>query len=504
MLEYRNHQPQATPLPARSAETAARAVGTRRALRLGLVAIDLAIVYLAFLVAYWIRYDVRLGPHIRDQLGFDAYRPLVIPVMMLMLIALWSKGAYRLKLGHELEDDVSAAFSSATIAVATLVVLTTMLQRYEYSRGVMLYLWVSLILMVVLGRLAFRQFLSILHRRGIGVRRLLIVGATDVGKMIMQGVAGRRDLGYDLVGFVHTRSEGVGHSIPRATGTDFGRFRNLGFATDVPDLTDRERVDEVIIALPASAHEEIWPIMQHCESAGIGFKIVPDTFELSLGQVEVDDIAGIPVLDVREQPLRAFKHGVKQVVDFSLAVVLTALFSPIFLVTAIAIKLDSQGPIFFGQCRVGQNGRTFTCWKFRSMRHGAEELAADLRPFNDTSGPVFKMKDDPRCTRVGRFIRRHGVDELPQLWNVIKRDMSLVGPRPALPQEVSSYEAWHTRRLQTRPGITGIWQVSGRSDLSFDEMVMMDVYYIENWSLLLDAKILLRTIAAMITGRGAY
>ena len=475
-----------------------------------LASVDLACVYLAFLLAYWTRYGLQIGPHIKDQLPFDAYRPLILPLMALMLVTLWMKGAYRLRMGDEIQDDISSTFSAVTITLAMIVVLESMLQRYQYSRGVIVYLWVTLIALLVIGRWTFRSVIGSLHRRGVGVRRLLVVGATDAGKMIMQGVAARRDLGYELVGFVHTRLESAAHNggvdrpDPISSLTDFGRFRSLGFATDVPVILQREKVDEVIIALPAAAHEEIWPILQECESKGVGFKIVPDTFELSLGRVQVDDIAGIPLLDVRDQPLRKFKIFIKQLADIAFGFVLAVLFSPVMLITAIAIRLDSPGPLLYRAQRVGLNGRVFTCYKFRSMRENAEELVSDLRPLNDAQGPIFKIKEDPRCTRVGRVIRRHSIDELPQLWNVLRREMSLVGPRPAFPSEVSKYETWQRRRLLSRPGITGMWQVSGRSDLSFDEMVMLDIYYIENWSLILDVKILLRTVAAMVTGRGAY
>lgn len=507
MLEYQNKESApAAPATVRPAAPAHRSAAVRRLAPIILALFDLGVVYLAFLAAYWTRYDLRLGPHIRDQLGFDAYFPLLLPLLALMLVALWAKGAYRLRLGNELQDDFTVAFSAATISVATIVILAAMLQQYQYSRGVMIYLWVALILFLIVGRWLFRLGMTHLYRRGIGSRRLLVVGATDVGKMIMQGVAGRRDLGYELVGFVHTRLDGLnGKGMePSATPADFGRFRNLGYAPDVPALLERERIDEVIIALPASAHQEIWPILQQCDEGGIGFKIVPDTFELSLGRVQVDDIAGIPVLDVREQPLKRFKLAMKKATDLSLAVLLGVVFSPVLIVTAILVKLDSPGPVFFAQQRVGQGGRRFTCYKFRSMRKGSEDLITELHPFNEAKGPLYKMRDDPRLTRVGRFIRRHSIDELPQLWNVLKGDMSIVGPRPAIPQEVSQYEPWHNRRFETRPGMTGIWQVSGRSDLTFDEMVMMDIYYIQNWSLLLDIKILLRTVACTVTASGAY
>lgn len=485
------------------ADAVVRRRGRTRRLALGiLVLFDLAVVYGAFVAAYWVRYDLRIGPAIRDQLGFAAWTPLILPVLLLMLVALWAKGAYRLRMGDEIQDDLISAFSAATIAVATLVVLTSMLHRYEYSRAVIIYLWLALIIFVTAGRWAFRAVIGYLHRRGVAVRRLVVVGATDVGKMIMQSVASRRDLGYDLVGFVHA-GNGFAAAAERPSG-DFGRFRNLGLAADVPALISREQVDEVIIALPAAAHEDIWPILQQCERDGVGLKIVPDTFELNLSRVHVDDIGGIPIFDVREQPLRRLKLAAKQSAEWVLAGALSLIFAPVMLLTASLIRLDSPGSPMYVQERVGQDGRRFRCYKFRSMQVGADDRVDELFALNHTQGPTFKAKDDPRFTRVGRFLRRHSLDELPQLFNILKGDMALVGPRPALPAEVERYETGHRRRLRIRPGLTGMWQVSGRSDLTFDEMVTMDNYYIENWSFSLDVKIILRTVAAMVTGRGAY
>ncbi len=180
------------------------------------------------------------------------------------------------------------------------------------------------------------------------------------------------------------------------------------------------------------------------------------------------------------------------------------IFSPLLAIIAVAIRLDSPGPVIFSQPRVGRNGKLFRVFKFRTMVKDADQIKDQVRHLNEAQGPMFKIRDDPRITRVGRFLRRTSLDELPQFWNSLLGDMSLVGPRPALPEEVADYADWHRQRLATAPGITGLWQVSGRSDLSFEEMVLLDIYYIENWSPLRDLSILLRTIPQFIAGRGAY
>ena len=195
---------------------------------------------------------------------------------------------------------------------------------------------------------------------------------------------------------------------------------------------------------------------------------------------------------------------IKRLFDLALAGFWAIVTSPVMLVIATLIKLDSPGPAVFRQLRVGKKGQRFWCYKFRSMREGAEDEQEHLQAYNEADGPLFKMRDDPRRTRVGRWLRRPSLDELPQLYNVLRGEMSLVGPRPPLPHEVAQYEAWQMRRLEVAPGITGLWQVSGRSDLTFDEQCLLDIYYIENWSPFLDIKILLRTVPQVFTGDGAY
>jgi exopolysaccharide biosynthesis polyprenyl glycosylphosphotransferase len=220
--------------------------------------------------------------------------------------------------------------------------------------------------------------------------------------------------------------------------------------------------------------------------------------------MDVDDLGGIPMIGVKAISITGWKLITKRAIDFTIALVGLIVLSPLMLLIALAIKLDSPGPVLFKQIRMGKGGRPFILYKFRSMREGAEEEQQKLTDLNEAEGPIFKIRHDPRCTTVGRFLRRTSLDELPQLYNVLRGEMSLVGPRPPVPKEVECYEEWHKKRLEVSPGMTGLWQVSGRSELTFDEMALLDIYYIENWSAALDTEIFLRTIPRIIFGNGAF
>lgn len=457
---------------------------------------DAALIYGALTFAYWLRTGLKLGPATHGTIPFTEYQGVGALLLAVMLPTLLLKGAYRMRLNMEMMNEIVTIFSAATTTVASVLVVTFMLHAFEYSRGVMVYLWILLIVLPVTGRIVNRAVQRAFHRRGLGVQRVLVLGASGPGKMIMQSIKNRPDLGYEVVGFVDRRS------ISRVP--DFGRFRRLGTIEDIPNLIERERIDEIVIALPGSAHEQVWPVVQLCEEAGVGLKLVPDLFEMSLSRVQVDDIAGIPLLDVQEPPARVVAKAGKRALDLLVGSAVGLVSLPLITALAILIRLDSDGPAFIKQERVGLNGRRFSCLKLRSMYVNADQMLADIEEQNETSGPTFKMRRDPRVTRVGRYLRRFSLDELPQIWNVVLGDMSLVGPRPPLPREVMKYDSWQTRRLGATPGLTGLWQVSGRSDLTFDEMVMMDIMYVDNWTLALDIKILFRTVTAVLAARGAY
>jgi exopolysaccharide biosynthesis polyprenyl glycosylphosphotransferase len=325
--------------------------------------------------------------------------------------------------------------------------------------------------------------------------RLIVIGAGRLGKMMMQHIAATPRLGYHIIGYIDVEDTPTPH---------FGRFKALGSISDLESIIHIYHIDEVLIALPSNQHQQIVRSVRLCERAGAEFKLIPDLHELSLSRIDIDTIEGIPLIGIKSAGISPWQYTLKRGMDISIAGLILLLGSPIWLLTALAIKLDSRGPILFKQERLGYQGLPFMLYKFRSMHNRAERAMAGLRPQNQISGPMFKLKDDPRRTHVGKLIRKTSIDEIPQLLNVLKGDMSLVGPRPPLGSEVAQYEEWEKGRLEVRPGMTGLWQVRGRSELDFDEMVLLDLYYIENWSLRLDIQILLQTIPAVLFSRGAY
>jgi exopolysaccharide biosynthesis polyprenyl glycosylphosphotransferase len=309
----------------------------------------------------------------------------------------------------------------------------------------------------------------------------------------MQALAARPHLGYEVAGFLSVDGD-----------ADFGRFRRLGTPDELERVIHHENIAHVVIALPSTSHQAIMRIVNHCRHDGVQFRVVPDLYDLSLGRLDVDAVEGIPLMGMKDPSIAGVNFLLKRVIDVVIAAAVLILLSWFLVPLALLIWLEDRASPLFGQVRVGRGGREFTCWKFRSMRPDADEQLAALLAYNEAEGPIFKMRDDPRRTRLGTFLRRWSADELPQLWNVLIGDMSLVGPRPATPREVAQYEEWQLRRLETLPGITGLWQVSGRSELGFSEQVLMDIMYIENWSLGLDLRILLRTLPAVLSGKGAF
>ncbi|HXK58400.1 MAG TPA: sugar transferase [Acidobacteriota bacterium] len=268
----------------------------------------------------------------------------------------------------------------------------------------------------------------------------------------------------------------------------------------------REPVDEVLVALPLRRRRDlIEKIVEACEEQGIMVRVRTDLFDLRVARPQVDTIDGVPVVTIRSGPEDGWQLVAKRIMDVIVSLSFLILLSPFLLLVALAIKIDSRGPVFFRQERVGLNRRRFYVLKFRTMVEQADKTQESLEELNEADGPVFKIRKDPRVTRLGRFLRQFSIDEFPQLINVLRGEMSLVGPRPLPLRDVKLIDTqWHKRRFSVKPGLTCLWQVNGRSDLSFERWVRMDLEYIDTWSLILDIKILLKTIPAVLRGSGAY
>ncbi len=341
----------------------------------------------------------------------------------------------------------------------------------------------------------FLRFLESVHRKGYNQINLLIVGTGKRAREFMRAVKENAHWGLRIVGLIDDE-----HGM---FGKEIEGYRVLGRIQDIPFILQRKVIDRVIFVVPRLWLHRIDEAIMACESLGISTAISLDLYNLKIAKVRQTDFNGFPLLEFETFRAKQWQLFLKRLFDIVFSLTLLILLSPLMLIVAILIKLTSPGPVLFKQKRCGLNGRKFTLYKFRTMIPGADMRKKELLRMNEMDGPVFKMKRDPRVTPIGRILRKFSIDELPQLFNVLKGDMSIVGPRPPLPVEVELYEVWQRRRLSLKPGLTCIWQVSGRNKVPFERWMQMDLEYIDNWSLWLDFKIILKTIFVVLTGYGA-
>lgn len=471
-----------------------------------LAAADAALILVGFALAYWMRYLVNWPPPIKQVVrevdpqsfvGLDAFVHHMELLLVVALAQFAMKGLYRLPRTAGLLDQAGIILSSITTGVAIVVLVMFIVRTEVYSRLIFAFAWAAILLLLC----TWRGLLVLLRRwrwvRGIGREQVLVVGGTGLGRAVMGGIVAQPALGYALLGYLEDRA-------PPPNDRPVVHFRHLGPINELETFIRSGRVDQVIIALPFWEHHRLPELVGICRDAGVDFRVAPDLYELSFDRVYLGDLGGIPLIGVKELSIKGWNLVIKRAMDLTLVLLAAPLLLILSALIAAAVRRDSPGPAIFKQRRVGKGGRPFTLYKFRTMVVDAEARKSELARLNEADGPIFKIADDPRVTRVGRFLRRTSLDEIPQFWNVIRGDLSLVGPRPPTPAEVMQYEDWHKRRLEVTPGLTGLWQVLGRSDTSFDEMVRLDIYYAENWSPGMDLRILLQTLPAVMSGRGAY
>ena len=404
---------------------------------------------------------------------------------------------YDPKRNMRLADELQTVL--VAVPVATLVFAGTLYLTYRnVPRLLFLYFFALDLAFILCWRSLIRGVLRLSRKSRQPRRNILIAGAGEVGRSVAANLRVPQWTGIEVVGFVDDDQE--------KQGKEFDGIPILGTVADTLRLLEERGIHEVIFALPLRAHEEIANLVVALQKLPVVVRVVPDFFDLAFYRsgITVDDLGGIPLLNLRASAIEGFPRAVKRVFDLFAATVLTIILSPVMLLSALLIKLDSKGPVIFRQLRIGENCEPFGMYKFRSMVADAESRLQEVVADTEDGQLIHKVKDDPRVTRVGRILRRWSIDELPQLFNVLKGEMSLVGPRPELPFLVDKYEAWQRKRFAVPPGMTGWWQITGRSDRPMHLHVEDDLFYIQNYSLLLDLQILWRTAGAVLRRRGAF
>jgi exopolysaccharide biosynthesis polyprenyl glycosylphosphotransferase len=345
-------------------------------------------------------------------------------------------------------------------------------------------------------KIFYLSVLRYLRRKGYNYRNILIVGTGMRAKKFIQAIKMHSEWGLRIEGLIDKDADMKGKTI--------SGYEVLGIFEDIPRIVHNSVVDEVVFVVPRSWLTNIEELLTFLEMEGIMIHLAVDYFQLSLAKAKQNDLNGFPLLTFDSTPDKIWNLMLKRAIDIAVSLVALIVLSPVMLIISVLVKVTSTGGVFFRQIRCGLNNRKFVLYKFRTMSIDAEKKLENLLVHNQMKGPVFKMDDDPRLTGVGKFLRKLSLDELPQLWNVLIGDMSLVGPRPPIPTEVDRYESWHRRRLSMRPGITCLWQVNGRNAITdFNQWTKLDLDYIDHWSLSLDFKIMLKTIPTVISGAGA-
>ncbi|MCW1886367.1 sugar transferase [Luteolibacter flavescens] len=463
---------------------------------------QLMLVAAAALIIYFRPQLALLGGHAASPANYRITDTIGVLILALGWVGIF---AYTIRYKADrfvaLTTQIKDLVKATTLAAFWLMLVSGIFSVGSFNTLNILVFWGAVTGTGVVSRLFMRIFLMSARRSGYNYRYLLIIGANSRGNDVAAKIDAKPELGYKIVGFVAENESA--RQIWAEQGVHHGEV--LGMLEDLQCVLKRERVDEMMVCLPVeSRFSDIVNVVQHARELGVVVRLMPDLQDGSLFKnVHLEEFDGEHVITMfREQML--LQLLAKRMVDATLSATALVVLAPLMIIVAILIKVTSPGPVFFAQDRVGMNQRRFRIYKFRSMVVDAEAKKKELAHLNEIAdGPAFKMKNDPRITAIGRFIRKTSIDELPQLFNVLHGEMSLVGPRPPLPDEVKMYEWLFRKRLSVKPGITCVWQISGRSNTTFERWMQMDSEYIDNWSIWLDLKILVKTVPAVLLGRGA-
>jgi exopolysaccharide biosynthesis polyprenyl glycosylphosphotransferase len=463
---------------------------------------DLGVTCLAFVAAYLLRsYLVRFdffSEHFPEIYPFTHYLPLMVAFLAAWAVVGYFSSFYR---DLELTNPIQLILKIVSQLAIVLVVMYAGLylsRRTDISRTYVLLIGAVDFGFLLVGRAASYYGVSIMRDRLRRYHYLLIVGcgprAREMASMIEEG----RGMGLRLIGFVDPQQQANGSGLPEISGYKVFPLEAIS------RILQNNVVDEVVFAVDLQELARLEHILRHCADLGVRTRVQLEFLPAAYSRVYLDSFREMQLLSLSSAPDSELRLFFKRVFDVVVSLAALVFLSPFLAAIAAMIKITSPGPVLFRQTRCGLGGRRFVLLKFRSMINNAEQMRAELHQLNELDGPVFKISDDPRITTVGRWLRRFSLDELPQLWNILTGDMSFVGPRPAVPEEVDQYEDWQRRRLRMRPGLTCIWVLEGRSHVDFTRWMQLDLKYIDTWSLWLDTKIFLRTIPIVLSGRGAY
>lgn len=458
-------------------------------IRHAMTATDLVVTVISFYAAYVLRNkvgDIQLKPF--SEYFFLLY--LILPVWLFFLFYCRCYQSIRVKrLYQTLMPVWKAVLGGGFILMSAFFIF----KLEHISRAlIVMFILINLSLLVSI-RVAMFLFVHSVRARGYNYRSILIVGSGRRAEAFASVLDQHKEWGLKVLGFVDYEES----SSKRAYNS-----RLIGSFSQLPEILTSNQVDEVIFVVPRSGLDRIEPQVLFCEEIGIKASITADFYSHKLAKPSFENMQGWPLLAYTPYPRIEEWFVLKRAFDLAMASAVLLVSAPVFLVASLMIKLGSPGPVFFRQTRCGMNGRQFDLLKFRTMVANADKLKSTIEHLNEMTGPVFKAKNDPRITGIGRVLRKYSIDELPQLLNVLKGDMSLVGPRPPLPEEVARYDMWQRRRLSVRPGLTCVWQVSGRNNIGFDQWMRLDLEYIDNWSFSQDFKIILKTIPTVLRGTG--
>ncbi|OGP70301.1 MAG: hypothetical protein A2Y80_08895 [Deltaproteobacteria bacterium RBG_13_58_19] len=460
---------------------------------------DAVTTLLSFVMAYYLWRLIQVLAPVEQSTAF--FEPVLSHAgsmaitSVLVVVIFQAQKAYSYQRSTSFAEEVKIVLKTSTILWLLLIGMEFLVRPGYLPRTLMVIFGAVNFFLLIMEKFLLFQIAKALRNRGKNRKSVLIVGTGDQTKRFMETINNHFSWGLDVAGFLDPQEDKVGQEL-------YGK-KVLGSFNDILPVLYTHQLDEVIITVSTRRMGEIRNVLDACEREGVRVRIISDFMGRIAKNICADTFYGLPVISISYIHDNKDMLAIKRTMDIIISLVCLIVLSPLFLIIAIAVKCSSPGPILFQWNVVGLNKKPFTSWKIRTMEVGAEAKKEKLMVLNEMDGPVFKIKDDPRITRIGNFLRKYSLDELPQLWSVLKGDMSLVGPRPAGPHELVRYESWHRRKLSCKPGITCFWQVNGRNKIhKFDDWVRMDLEYIDNWSLMVDLKILCKTVVTIIRGTG--